>query len=171
MRATPFFLSACMLAAIGGMVSGATINTRIIQQAGIGMNEINRPAIDFDPSDSGLSDQVAPPDHYALGTPSGRVEVAELSTRGLYSQRRFGWRDTAWMPPPPPPLPEPAADPDWSYQERPADIQPAVAIESGPNQPQADVATTSPAVGQARTIVVQTTLADQAKAPPVGAGT
>jgi hypothetical protein len=171
MRATPLFLSACTLAAIGGIVSGATINTRIIQQAGIGMNEIQRPAIDFDPSDTGLSDQVAPPDHYALGTPEGRIEVAELSMRGLYSQRRFGW-DAAWVPPPPPALPEPAADPDWSYQGQGAEIEPAVAIEPAVDQSSADVGTPDPAsTGQARTVVVQAALADKAKVLPVGAGT
>ena len=33
----------------------------------------------LNPSDTGLSDQVALPDHYALNTPQGRVEVGALS--------------------------------------------------------------------------------------------
>lgn len=115
MKATPLFLTACGLASIGGIVSGATINTNVIQHAGIGMNEISRPAVAFNPADSGLSDQVALPDHYALNTPSGRFEVAELSNRGLYAQRRYGWREARYAPPPEAPLPEPAADPGWSY--------------------------------------------------------
>ena len=115
MQATPLFLGACALASIAGVVGGTTINTRPIQRGGIGMEEINRPALAFDPSDGGLSEQVALPDHYAMNTPDGRVEIAELSTRGIYSQRRFGWREAEWEQPPAPVFEEPVADPDWSY--------------------------------------------------------
>lgn len=115
MKAAPLFFTACALASIGGIVSGATINTKVIQHAGIGMDEINRPSIAFDPADGGLSEQVALPDHYALNTPSRRYEVAELSNRGLYAQRRFGWREAQFAPPPESPLPEPVADAGWSY--------------------------------------------------------
>jgi hypothetical protein len=115
MKATPLFLTACAVASIGGIVSGATIDTRMIQHAGIGMDQINRPAIAFDPADSGLNDQVALPDHYALNTPAGRFEVAELSNRGLYAQRRFGWREAQFAPVPEAPLPEPEAERGWSY--------------------------------------------------------
>jgi hypothetical protein len=99
MQATPLFLGACALVSIAGVVSGATINTQPIQRGGVGMNEISRPGVDF-ASDNGLSDQVALPDHYAINTPDGRFDVAELSTRGIYAQRRFAWREAKWTPPP-----------------------------------------------------------------------
>ncbi len=96
MQATPLFFGAVALVSVAGVVSGTAINTNPIQRAGIGMNEIARPAIDFE---SELS--VAPelPDHYAMKTPEGHIEVAELSTRGLYAQRRFGYREAMWTPP------------------------------------------------------------------------
>ena len=158
MQATPLFLSACALASIAGVISGATINTRLIQHAGVGIDDIDRPTIAFDPSDDGLSDQVALPDHYALRTPKGLVEVSELSDRGLYAQRRFGWRD-AWTPPPVPAFPEPTADAGWSYGsaeelgEPPIEVQPAIN-----QQPAKDPQTTE---GQARLIAVQSALPDK----------
>lgn len=171
MKATPLFLIACTLASIGGIVSGATINTRMIQHAGDGMEQINRPAIAFDPTDTGLSDQVALPDHYALSTPSGRFEVAELSNRGLYAQRRFGWREAQFAPVPDAPLPEPEADAGWSYgstdeqqvgfgdAQSPDVEQPAATGTGTALQPQ-QVSQPQPATGgQAKIIVVQTELA------------
>ena len=160
MKATPLFLGACALASIGGIVSGATINTEMIQHAGIGMNEINRPAIAFDPADSGLGDQVASPDHYALTTPSGHYEVAELSNRGLYAQRRFGWREAHYAPPPEAPLPEPVAEPGWSYGS--ADEQAYSADEPSPQDidpPATPVVSQAAAEGDARLIDVQAELA------------
>ena len=159
MQATPLFLGACALASVAGVVSGTTINTRPIQHAGIGMDEIVRPAIAFDASDSGLSDQVALPDHYAMRTPEGRFEVGELSNRGLYAQRRFGWREAAWTPPPEDGYSEPQADPQWSASA--ADL----ANESAPaaGTLSADQPVAAPAVnGQARTIDVESELAAQA---------
>jgi hypothetical protein len=160
MQATPLFLTACALASIGGVVSGATINTRLIQHGGVGTEEINRPAIAFDASDTGLSDQVALPDHYALNTPAGRFEVGELSNRGLYAQRRFGWREAQFAPPPEAPLPEPAADPGWSYGSTDGQAQPvAEQLPSSTEQavPAPDLQPV--AGGQARLIVVQPALA------------
>lgn len=154
MQAMPMFVGACVLASIGGIVSGANINTQPLQRAGIGMDEINRPALAFDPSDDGLSDQVALPDHYALNTPNGRVEVAELSTRGLYAQRRFGWREAEWTPPEDTLVddPEPVVE-DWSQTRA---EEPAAA--PAPAEPPTDPA---PQIGQARIIDVASTLAAQ----------
>jgi len=156
MQATPLFLGACALASIAGVVSGATINTRPIQRGGIGMEEIVRPAIAFSASDSGLSEPVALPDHYAVNTPQGRFEAGELANRGLYAQQRFGWRDASWTPPPEPSFSEPEADPEWS---------------AGGNDPAVDAPEIAPAIdqqvqpvaaeGRARTIDVQTELASQ----------
>ncbi len=157
MQATPLFLGACALASVAGVVSGTTINTRPIQHAGIGMDEIVRPAIAFDESDSGLSEQVALPDHYAMRTPDGRLEVGELSTRGLYAQRRFGWREAAWAPAPEPAYSEPQADPEWSasVSDLAEEMRPTASGEP-PDQPGF-----APGPGQARTIDVQSEMISQ----------
>jgi len=153
MQATPLFLGACALASIAGVVGGTTINTRPIQRGGIGMEEINRPALAFDPSDTGLSDQVALPDQYAMTTPDGRIEVAELSTRGIYSQRRYGWREVEWEQPSAPAFEEPAADPGWSYTG-PEEVGTAEAPEEA-------VVQTAVMAVQPRVIDVQAELANQ----------
>jgi hypothetical protein len=157
MQATPLFIGACVLASIGGIVSGATINTQPLQRGGIGLEEINRPALAFDPSDSGLSDQVALPDHYALKTPEGRFEVAELSNRGLYAQRRFGWRDAVWTPPQEYAFvddPEPMV-PDWSQTRVEGPAPPA------PPTPVEPAAESTQQIGQAHIIDVASALAAQ----------
>jgi len=157
MQATPLFIGACVLASIGGIVSGATINTRPLQHAGIGMDEITRPALAFDPSGDGLSDQVALPDHYALNTPEGRVDVAELSTRGLYAQRRFGWRDAVWAPPPDQVFDDSQpVVPDWSETRAEAAAPPSASAV--PAQPAMEP---TPQIGQARIIDVESALAAQ----------
>ena len=96
MKATPLFLGACVIASIAGAVGGATTNTTPILNGGIGSDLLPERSIAFDPSDSGLPN-VATPDHYAMVTPAGRIEVAELSTRGLYAQRRFGWDEPEYV--------------------------------------------------------------------------
>ena len=101
MKATPLFLGACAIASIAGAVGGATTNTTPIQNAGIGMDMLPERQVAFDRSDSGISD-AALPDHYPMVTSNGKVEVAELSTRGLYSQQRFGWRSASYDPEPVP---------------------------------------------------------------------
>ncbi len=130
MKATPLFLGACALASVAGAVGGATTNTTPIQNAAIGMDMLPERHIAFDSADSGLP-QVAPPDHYAMITPQGRIEAAELSTRGLYSQRRFGWNTAQYDT-----LPETAftdettdetAGSNWSD-----DVAPAPAINAPP---------------------------------------
>ncbi len=149
MQATPLFLGACALAAITGMVSGATVNTRPIQRAGIGMYAIDDRAIAFDPSDDGLPDQATLPDHYALSTPEGRFEVAELSTRGLYAQRRFGWREPSYDALPAVPLD--------GHEPLPLPTESIAAPE--PELPPAGEQT--PSEGEARTIDVAAALASR----------
>lgn len=98
MQATPLFLGACALASIAGAVGGANLSTTPIERASIGSDLIQRPEIAFDRSDTGQT--VALPDQYAMTTPDGRVEVAELSTRGLYAQRRYSVREVVFEPAP-----------------------------------------------------------------------
>ncbi|GGD88740.1 hypothetical protein GCM10011515_05520 [Tsuneonella deserti] len=165
MQATPLFLGACALASIAGVVSGATINTRPIQHAGIGMEEIVRPAIQFGAAGSELSEQVSLPDHYAMRTPEGIVEVGELSMRGIYAQRRFGWRQAQWAPPPEPSLEEPQAEPGWSYAADVVPADPAIVPASQPQpqtpQPQDAFAPSPSSAGDARTIDVEFELASR----------
>ncbi len=146
---TPWFLGACALAAITGVVSGATVNTQPIQRAGIGMHAIAERAIAFDPSDDGLPDQATLPDHYALSTPEGRFEVAELSTRGLYAQRRFGWREASYAP-----LPEAALE---EYVPPPLPTAPVAAPEPELPSPGEQ----APPEGEVRTIDVAAALASR----------
>lgn len=167
MQATPLFLGACALASVAGVVSGTTIDTRLIQRAGIGMDKIHRPGIAFG-TGTALSDQVALPDHYALDTPEGRFEVGELSTRGVYAQRRFGWRHAQWTPPPEHFLEEPAAEPNWSASAADlAALEDAEARELAASNTSAGPATppvpSEPSAdeGQARTINVEDALALQ----------
>jgi hypothetical protein len=158
MKATPLFLGACALVSIAGVVSGATINTHPIQRGSVGMNQINRPGIDF-ASDNGLSDQVAPPDHYAISTPEGRFDVAELSNRGIYAQRRFGWREAQWTPPP---MPDYSVEPQSEWSERgtelDAQVPPALSTQDQPADQSSDPAPDSQN-GSARLIDVQSELA------------
>ncbi len=113
MKATPLFLGACALASVAGAIGGATTNTKPIQDAAIGMNMLPDRQIAFNPADSGLP-EAAPPDHYAMVTPQGRIEAAELSTRGLYSQRRFGWDTAEYDTQPEAAFIDETAPSDWS---------------------------------------------------------
>lgn len=119
MKATPLFLGACALASVAGAVAGATMNTTPIQNAAIGMDMLPERDIAFNSADSGLP-EVAPPDHYAMITPQGRIEAAELSTRGLYSQRRFGWNTAQYDIQPETAFTDEAAGSDWSDNAAPA---------------------------------------------------
>jgi len=131
------FLGACALASIAGAVGGATINTHPIQKAGIGSEMLPHTDFAFDPSDSGLP-EAAPPDQYAMNTPEGRIEIPELSTRGLYSQQRFGWRQASYEPPPLPEWPEPKGEWDRTAPEsEPAYGEPEPAEPDAPAQPEA----------------------------------
>lgn len=156
MKATPWFVGACALVSVAGVVSGATINTRPIQRGGIGMEEISRPGIDF-ASDNGLSDQVALPDHYAINTPEGRFDVAELSTRGIYAQRRFAWREARWTPPPEPAFREEPQS-EWSERGTEFDAQNAPA-DDAPTAPADPPVAPDSQDGSARLIDVQSELA------------
>ena len=108
------FLGACALASIAGAVGGTTINTTPMQVAGIGSSMIPERAIPFDRS-SGIQ-QEALPDHYAMTTPEGRVEVSDLATRGLYAQQRYGWRPASYEEPVEPAF-APDASTDWKVEE------------------------------------------------------
>lgn len=140
MQVPPTFLGACALVSIAGAVGGATMNTQPIQRAGIGSEMLPHAEIAFDPADIGQP-PASPPDHYALTTPEGRVEVAELSTRGLYAQQRFGWREASYEPPPLPAWPEPAGEWDRSAPDgepayaEPAPAPPAEAAQSEDGAP------------------------------------
>lgn len=98
MKALPMFLGACALASIAGAVGGTTINTTPLQVASIGSDMIPDRAIAFDPSGNGGRHE-ALPDHYAMTTPEGRIEVTDLATRGLYAQQRYGWRTASYDEP------------------------------------------------------------------------
>jgi hypothetical protein len=117
MQAKPLFLCACAFASIAGAVGGTTTNTTPIQKARIGSEMLPQASIEFDRADSGLP-EVALPDHYAMTTPEGRVEVAALATRGLYAQQRFGWDEASYdIPEAPAPEPVSQVEPLESHGE------------------------------------------------------
>lgn len=145
MQATPLFLGACALASIAGAVGGANISTQPIQRASIGSELIQRPTIAFDRTDTGRT--VALPDHYAMTTPEGRVEVAELSTRGLYAQRRYGWREATYEPAPEPAFEEGmVSDPVLEDAPAPLEAETALALAEPVELPVAVSAGTGPRV-------------------------
>ena len=113
MKPAPLFMFACGVAVIAGAAGGAAINTTPIQRAGIGAPDFMRADLAYGDG-SELTAEPALPDHYDMITPSGRVEVAELTAHGLYSQQRFGWDDRG---PPAFPEPEPVAFDDWPQSE------------------------------------------------------
>lgn len=121
MRPAPSFMFACAVAAISGAVGGAAIDTRPIQRAGVGTPGYMPEPTLFAAADDGLAPQPVLPDHYAMDTPTGRIEVAELAANGLYSQRRFGWRDTIALPPPVPVVAEPLSGDEPPRDEVPSD--------------------------------------------------
>src|SRR5687768_2177820 len=106
MKPAPMFTFACVVAAISGAVGGAAIDTTPIQKAGVGAPDFMRETVMFDDSSESMAQPMLP-DHYAMDTPTGRIDVAELTANGLYSQRRFGWRETIELLPLPPPQAEP----------------------------------------------------------------
>lgn len=140
MKAMPMFLGACALASIAGAVGGTTINTTPLQVASIGSDMIPDRAIAFDPSGNGGRHE-ALPDHYAMTTPEGRIEVTDLATRGLYAQQRYGWRTASYEEPVDPAFP-PATTDSWQTEEpaplpddRPEDAKPPLDL-SAPAAPE-----------------------------------
>lgn len=89
------------VAALGGAVSGAAINTKPLPRGFDAWDHVARPeltASQFEVEDH----RPPPPNHYPLVTPQGRIEVAELRNHGLYRNRRFafvgGWYEPAEEP-------------------------------------------------------------------------
>lgn len=115
MKPTAMLLSACVLAAIGGAVGGATINTTPIQRAGVGAPDFMRDPASFAGS-ADLNAEPALPDHYDIITPEGRIEVAELTANGIYAQKRFARYDDGTLPLP---AEAPADPPVWVESWRP----------------------------------------------------
>ena len=80
MRISPPWIIALALTTTGGAISGASIGTAPIPKRGLDI-----PAHDASATGPDMTHRAAPtalPDHYALETPEGRVEVGELALRG-----------------------------------------------------------------------------------------
>lgn len=86
MTTKPWFLGACAAACIAGAVGGATMPTSPKQDRSDILDEIPQHEIAM-PSAEQARKMIAPRNHYALETPEGRIEVAELSEHGLYRDR------------------------------------------------------------------------------------
>lgn len=85
MKIMPWILGACAAAAAGAIGGASITTTPIINRgdtlAGIPDHAAPVPKID--------RNAPALPNHYPLETPSGTIQVAELSSHGLYRNRRF----------------------------------------------------------------------------------
>ncbi|MFN6934933.1 MAG: hypothetical protein ACK4NZ_07255 [Tsuneonella sp.] len=152
MKATPFFLGACILASIAGAVGGATTNTDPIRHAGIGMDMLPERAIAL--GGENRIQQVALPDHYAIVTPTGRYGVGELANRGLYAQKRFADLDTGY---------EEAAELSYGSESEPLSDDAVPMVEAAPpNAPLEPLEVSNPAeIGGPKVIDVAAALAAQ----------
>ena len=92
MRTAPWILGLA-LAAIGGAVSGASISTAPIVNRDTAQGGTDGNTYAY--TDAGSAASRALPDHYALETPKGRVEVADLALRGRLHDSAMArmWRE------------------------------------------------------------------------------
>lgn len=93
MRISPRLVAATLVIAIGGVTSGALIGqTPMLEKTGIGGNlpEL-RGSVDVAPRTVERA-----PNQYAIETPEGRFEIAELSSRGVYRNRSRSYYDTVY---------------------------------------------------------------------------
>lgn len=85
MTKSPMLWGAGLACALGGAVAGNALgSTPPLDRSTIAMMYQSHETTMPD-----AADRLPPPDHYPLVTRQGTVPVAELSTRGLYSQRRY----------------------------------------------------------------------------------
>lgn len=88
MEAKAILAGAVTLAILGGTMMGSAIDTTPIQRGDDPLGSL--PRHDFALRDFDRSSALrAPQDQYALETPEGRVEIADLSARGLYRNRSY----------------------------------------------------------------------------------
>lgn len=123
MKVTPMFLGACALVSIAGAVSGASINTTVIQPGAIGSDQVRAPQI----AAQTWRPEAPRPDHLDMRTPDGLIAASDLSQHGLYSQARFGMNEVREIAP----APQAVAH---DYADEPAPPQPAIQAASA--QPQ-----------------------------------
>lgn len=85
MTRSPILWGAGLACALGGAVAGNALgSTPVLDRSTIGMFYQQHQTAYADPAP-----RQPLPDHYPLVTKNGTVSVAELSTRGLYSQARY----------------------------------------------------------------------------------
>ncbi len=135
MRVATWLMAGAIFAATTGAITGIAFNTTPIKNHSDARGTLpDHPA----PSMSrDLASQSAHlPDHYALITPEGRIEVEELGSQGRYRDQRLeqdGYAD---------PLPEPAYYGDYEYPAEPgaqvqaADPREIQAVQSNPPAPE-----------------------------------
>ena len=79
-------LGAAALVAIAGALAGRAIDTSPVMRDSAGGTLPSAPVVTA--ADQGLRTARSTPDHYAMVTPDGRVEVAEIALRGKMRQAR-----------------------------------------------------------------------------------
>lgn len=106
MKISPWILGAAALVPVAGALAGAAVNTDPVGPGGDVSAALPQQTVFAQDAAPRTRDRL--PDHYAMETPEGRVEVAELAMRGRYGQARHQpsyhhasvddtyWRDAKW---------------------------------------------------------------------------
>lgn len=123
MRVTTWLIVGAITAATAGAITGIAFDTTPIQNHASARGGLP------DHSDSVMSRDLASqsatlPDHYALITPEGRIEVEELGTRGRYRDRGFALDDYT----------DPPLQPGY-YSDREYPAEPAPQIQAAEPYP------------------------------------
>ncbi len=165
MRLSPPWMFALAVTVIGGAVSGASIGTAPVLKRGL----------DTPPYQSGhtapymarQTDSAALPDHYALETPHGRIEAAELALRGRMHEKTFARTVIEAAPPPADPFRQAAlTERERAYYGYDT-VAPAVAVPA--DRPRPDLTrqdTAPPGPGYAQTPALSRAEAPLALAEP-----
>lgn len=86
MKVSPWILGACALVPVAGAVAGMSLNTTPLAPERVSSIPSGSPVT---AADAAPQTRARLPDHYAMETPEGRVEVHELAMRGREADR---WR-------------------------------------------------------------------------------
>ncbi|RJY09951.1 hypothetical protein [Aurantiacibacter aquimixticola] len=87
MKVSPWILGAAVIVPVAGALAGSNIGTDpiIVEDADISASLPDGEPIEIVDAAPQTRDRM--PDHYAMETPEGRVEVEELAWRGRYAER------------------------------------------------------------------------------------
>ena len=92
MKVSPWILGAAALVPVAGALAGSNIGTEPVGLHDDVIASLPETSASYERGGPAL-EQERLPDHYAMETPEGRVEIADLALRGRYrDQSRYGQR-------------------------------------------------------------------------------